>query len=158
MKTATPAGDTKHHISDDDFGNQEKIGIRRIQIKHSNQKSMAVVGSFFAADNLLQVWSRSSTIDFECRFEITYLDGCILAGTHKVQLSRNSSLRSFFARHARFGFGSTCPVSKSRERTGKKTNSLLLISNENQQFGSNFLDRYEIEDFAPVHLTNDTLR
>jgi hypothetical protein len=114
---------------------QEKIGLKCIKIKHASAGCVAVVGSFFAADNLLGAWSKSSKKDFECRFEITYLDDCVIAGAQLIKTARRKPTSSSLTKHVRCAFnGVGEPV--------------VWISRAGGQSASHFLERYDTDDFS----------
>lgn len=58
----------------------EKIGLRRIRLSMSRQRLSAIVGSFFAADKVLQGWALRQPGLLECEFEIVYDDGRTITG------------------------------------------------------------------------------
>lgn len=61
----------------------EKVGMCRIRLMLSRQCVSANVGSFFAADKVLQSWALRSGGTLECAFEIVYDDGHTLAGEYR---------------------------------------------------------------------------
>lgn len=114
----------------------EKIGLKCIKIKHGSAGCMAVVGSFFAADNLLGAWSKSWPTDFECRFEITYLDECVIAGAQLIKTARRKPTSASLTKHVR------CALK------GGDADPVVWISHAGAQAKLHFLDRYDTDDFS----------
>ena len=102
------------------FPRAEKVGVAQIRIRKA-QHSIAVLGSFVAADRLLKAWAAARDCR-ECEFEIRYLDGYRLSGRYPMR-HKNTTRQSLGAHVRRqLAAADTAP--------------------------DRFLDRYEIEDFG----------
>lgn len=130
----------------DDAYVPEKIGLKCIKIKHGSAGCMAVVGTFFAADNLLGLWSRASTSDFECRFEITYVDECVIAGAQLIKISRRAPLRVSLTKHVRCAFEAI--RANEAEQMQRRGGPIVWIAQPGRHGASHFLDEYDTDDFS----------
>jgi hypothetical protein len=62
----------------------EKVGVSKITLRQRHAPTMAVVGSFVAAEKLLRAWAADVGAGFDCDFTIHYLDGYQLCGAFPV--------------------------------------------------------------------------
>lgn len=58
----------------------EKIGVAKIRLRHAAEGGTAVLGSFRAADKVLQTWASCPEKHFECALEVVYMDGRVVSG------------------------------------------------------------------------------
>ncbi|GGX81016.1 hypothetical protein GJV26_22895 [Massilia dura] len=108
----------------------EKVGVAQIRIRKA-EHSIAVLGSFVAADRLLKAWAAARDCS-ECEFEIRYLDGYRLSGSYPMR--QKSTTRQSLGAHVR------------RVVTGTRaTDGLHFDAGTGLE---RFLDHYEVEDFA----------
>jgi hypothetical protein len=107
----------------------EKVGIAQIRIRKAAH-SIAVLGSFVAADKLLKAWAAARDCQ-ECEFEIRYLDGSRLSGSYPMW--HKSSTRQSLGAHVRRVVG------------GAGATTLHFAPGTGPD---RFLDHYEVEDFA----------
>jgi hypothetical protein len=108
----------------------EKVGVAQIRIRKA-EHSIAVLGSFVAADKLLKAWAAARDCN-ECEFEIRYLDGCRLSGRYPMW--QKSTTRQSLGAHVRRQLGDPRAPATLHFAPGSGPDR--------------FLDRYEVEDFA----------
>ena len=111
------------------FARAEKVGVAQIRIRKA-EHSIAVLGSFVAADKLLKAWAAARDCQ-ECEFEIRYLDGYRLSGSYPMW--QKSITRQSLGAHVR------------RVLTGTRATTLHFDPGTGPD---RFLDHYEVEDFA----------
>jgi len=111
---------------------EEKVGVAKIRIRQQRSCTMAVLGSFVAADKLLKNWASALQASAECDFEIEYLDGYTVTGRYPMRqkCTTKQSLGAYIKRVFERGAAGAQPVAiAGMEAAG-------------------FLERYEVEDFA----------
>lgn len=108
----------------------EKVGVAQIRIRKA-EHSIAVLGSFVAADKLLKAWAAARDCR-ECEFEIRYLDGYRLSGRYPMW--QKSTSRQSLGAHVR------------RQLVDTRAPTTLLFSPGTSP--DRFLDHYEVEDFG----------
>lgn len=111
---------------------EEKVGVAKIRIRQQRSCTMAVLGSFVAADKLLKNWAAAMQPSAECDFEIEYLDGYTVTGSYPMRqkCTTRQSLGAYVKRVIEGVTASGQPVAiAGMEAAG-------------------FLARYEVEDFA----------
>lgn len=114
---------------------EEKIGVQRIRVAEAHLRSTAVVGTFFAADKLLQGWAKASEGDLECEFEIVYSDGRKISGAYRFL--RKGRSRPALMGYVRASARAVCEDGASHCAIAGLPNRPLV-----------FLERYETDDFA----------
>lgn len=110
---------------------EEKVGVAKIRIRQQRSCSMAVLGSFVAADNLLKSWAAALQPSAECEFEIQYLDGYTVTGRYPMR-QKCTTRQSLGAYVKRVIEGMGCGV----------PGAIAGVD------AAGFLERYEVEDFA----------
>ena len=75
----------------------EKVGVSKIKIRQLPMQTMAVLGSFAAADQLLKAWANGAEHRPECEFEIQYLDGAKVSGIYPI--TRGGTARQSLSAH-----------------------------------------------------------
>jgi len=132
---------TSNHVHD---GDEERVGIVRIKLNHTNRSSTAILRSFNAADRLLASWASEYEENFGYSYEILYIDGRVLYGEFKRK--RKSTLKHSLSSQVRALLSST----------GEQINSHLQpnemgINTQEQSLppldSIHFLQLYEIDDF-----------
>ena len=114
------------------FEQDEKISVLRIDMHVRCRETRAVLGSFFAADHVLQDWAKRWGCAFYCEFFVTYHDGYQVSGQYHVAADTAAPhLLSKFIRS-----------SVQSAASGKPHNLILGI--QTRPFA--FSDRYEIGD------------
>lgn len=110
---------------------EEKVGVAKIRIRQQRSCSMAVLGSFVAADKLLKSWASALQPSAECEFEIQYLDGYTVTGRYPMRqkCTTRQSLGAYVKRVIE-GMGGGVPAAIAGVEA------------------AGFLERYEVEDFA----------
>jgi hypothetical protein len=110
----------------------EKVGVAKIRIRQSAAHSMAVLGSFVAADRLLKSWATGRRDQPACEFEIIYLDGSELSGLYPMR--QKCTTRQSLGAYVR--------------RVIEQMDGLASIRFGAGRPPARFLDEYEVEDFA----------
>ena len=108
----------------------EKVGVAQIRIRKA-EHSIAVLGSFIAADKLLKAWAAARDCN-ECEFEIRYLDGYRLSGLYPMW--QKTTRRQSLGAHVR--------------RVLDDTRARATLHFDTGTGPDRFLDQYEVEDFA----------
>ena len=114
---------------------EEKIGLRRIRVAETHLRTTAVVGTFFAADKLLQGWVKAGQGELECEFEILYSDGRTISGAYRFRRKGRS-------RPALMGY-----VRASARAVCENTSCHCAITGL-PNLPLAFLEHYETDDFA----------
>ncbi|GAB2865186.1 hypothetical protein GCM10027277_37620 [Pseudoduganella ginsengisoli] len=111
---------------------EEKVGVAKIRIRQQRSCTMAVLGSFVAADKLLKNWATAMQPSAECDFEIEYLDGYTVTGRYPMRqkCTTRQSLGAY--------------VKRAIEGVAAGGKAVAIAGME----ASGFLARYEVEDFA----------
>ncbi len=132
---------TSNHVHDSD---EERVGIARIKLNHTNRPSTAILGSFNAADRLLASWASEYEENFGYSYEILYIDGRVLYGEFKRK--RKSTLKHSLSSQVRALFCSKAEQIKSHAQSNE-----MEVNAQEQSFprlgGFHFLEIYEIDDF-----------
>jgi len=110
----------------------EKVGVAKIRIRQSAAHTMAVLGSFVAADRLLKSWATGKRDQPACEFEIVYLDGFELSGLYPMR--QKCTTRQSLGAYVR--------------RVIEQMDGLASIRFGAGRPPERFLDQYEVEDFA----------
>lgn len=113
----------------------EKIGLQRIRVAETHLRTTAVVGTFFAADKLLQGWAKAGTGELECEFEIVYSDGRKISGAYRFR--RKGRARPALMGYVRASARAVCEDASCHCALAGLPNRPLA-----------FLERYETADFA----------
>lgn len=111
---------------------EEKVGVAKIRIRQQRSCTMAVLGSFVAADKLLKNWAAALQPSAECDFEIEYLDGYTVTGRYPMRqkCTTKQSLGAY--------------VKRVIEGVAAGAQPVAIAGME----AAGFLARYEVEDFA----------
>lgn len=113
----------------------EKIGLQRIRVADTQLRTTAVVGTFFAADKLLQGWATASKGELECEFEIVYSDGRKISGAYRFR--RKGRSRPALMGYVRDSARAVCEDGACHCAVAGLPNRPLA-----------FLERYETDDFT----------